>query len=76
MDRFALDFDNLPRQSPEHDDYRVLVSTRTLVPGFSIVGHLATDDTAEVRSTRHRHRTRLTDRQVEDPIDNDSVERA
>jgi len=48
------------------------------VPGFSIVGQLAIGDAAEVCSSRHRHRrrTRLTDRQVDDPIDNDSVDRA
>ena len=48
VDRFAVDFDELPRMIPERDDYRVLVMSGTLVPGFSVIGHLATDGAVEL----------------------------
>ena len=48
VDRFAVDFDELPRMIPERDDYRVLVMSGTLVPGFSVIGQLATDGAIEL----------------------------
>ena len=48
VDRFAVDFDELPRMIPERDDYRVLVMSGTLVPGFSVIGQLATDGAVEL----------------------------
>lgn len=48
VDRFALDFDDLPRLIAERDHYRVLVMSGTLVPGFSVVGQLAADDAVEL----------------------------
>ena len=43
VDRFAVEFDDLPRLIAERDDYRILVMSRTLVAGFSVIGHLAAD---------------------------------
>lgn len=48
VDRFAVGFDDLPRLIPERDDYRVLVMSGTLVPGFSVIGQLATDGAIEL----------------------------
>ena len=48
VDRFAVDFDELPRLIPERDDYRVLVMSGTLVPGFSVIGQLASDRAVEL----------------------------
>lgn len=48
VDRFAIDFDALPRVFAERSDYRVLVMSGTLVPGFSVVGQLAPDDAVEL----------------------------
>ena len=38
VDRFAVDFDELPRLIRERDDYRVLVMSGPLVAGFSVIG--------------------------------------
>jgi hypothetical protein len=48
VDRFAVDFDVLPRLIAERDDYRVLVMSGTLVPRFSVIGQLASDDAVEL----------------------------
>ena len=48
VDRIALDFDDLPRLITERDDYRVLVMSGTLVPGFSVIGQLASDGAVEL----------------------------
>ena len=48
VDRFAVEFDDLPRLILERDDYRVLVMSATLVAGFSVVGQLAADGAVEL----------------------------
>lgn len=48
VDRFAVDFDDLPRLIPERGDYRILVMSGTLVPGLSVIGQLATDGAIEL----------------------------
>jgi len=48
VDRFAVEFDDLPRLILERDDYRVLVMSGTLVAGFSVVGQLAADGAVEL----------------------------
>jgi len=48
VDRFAVDFDDLPRLIPDRDDYRVLVMSGTLVAGFSVIGQLASDGAVEL----------------------------
>lgn len=48
VDRFAVNFGDLPPLIPERDDYRVLVMSGTLVPGFSVIGQLATDGAVEL----------------------------
>ena len=48
VDRFAVDFDVLPRLIAESDDYRVLVMSGTLVSGFSVIGQLASDGAVEL----------------------------
>lgn len=48
FDRFAVDFDELPRLIPERDDHRVLVMSGTLVPGFSVIGQLPGDCVVEL----------------------------
>jgi len=48
VDRFAVEFDSLPRLIPERNDYRVLVTSGTLVAGFSVIGQLATDGAVEL----------------------------
>ena len=48
VDRFAVGFDDLPRLIPERGDYRVLVMSGTLVPGFSVIGQVASDGAIEL----------------------------
>ena len=48
VDRFAVDFDDLPRLIAERDDYRLLVMSGTLVAGFSVIGQLAPDGAVEL----------------------------
>jgi len=48
VDRFAVDFDDFPRLIAERDDYRILVMSRTLVAGFSVIGQLAPDGAVEL----------------------------
>jgi len=48
VDRFAVEFDDLPRLISEREDYRVLVMSGTLVPAFSVIGQLATDGAVEL----------------------------
>ena len=48
VDRFAVDFDDLPRLIPDRDEYRVLVMSGTLVAGFSVIGQLASDGAVEL----------------------------
>lgn len=48
VDRFAVEFDNLPRLIAERGDYRILVLSGTLVAGFSVIGQLAADGAVEL----------------------------
>ena len=48
VDRFAVEFDDLPRLIAERDDYRILVMTGTLLAGFSVIGQLAADGAVEL----------------------------
>jgi hypothetical protein len=48
VDRFAVEFDDLPRLIAERDDYRILVMSGTLVAGFSVIGQLAADGAVEL----------------------------
>lgn len=48
VDRFAVEFDDLPRLIAERDDYRILAMSRTLVAGFSVIGQLAADGVVEL----------------------------
>ena len=48
VDRFAVDFDNLPQLISAREDYRVMVMSATLVPGFSVIGQLSTDGAIEL----------------------------
>lgn len=48
VDRFAVNFDDLPRLISEREDYRVLVMSGTLVAGFSVIGQLAADGAVEL----------------------------
>lgn len=48
VDRFAVEFDDLPRLITERDEYRVLVMSGTLVAGFSVIGQLAADGAVEL----------------------------
>ena len=48
VDRFAVDFDELPRLIRARDEYRVLVMSGTLVRGFSVIGQLASDGSVEL----------------------------
>lgn len=45
VDRFAEDFDTLAVAYPGRDDYRVLITTGTLVATAVIIGQLVADDT-------------------------------
>jgi len=48
VDRFAVEFDDLPWLITGRDDYRVLVMSGTLVAGFSVIGQLAADGAVEL----------------------------
>ncbi len=48
MTNLDTDFDNSPHLIREREDYRVLVMSGTLVPGFSVVGQLAADGAVEL----------------------------
>jgi hypothetical protein len=48
VDRFAVEFDDLPRLIAERDDYRILVMSGTLLAGFSVIGQLAADGAVEL----------------------------
>jgi len=48
VERFATDFDEMPRLIEGRDDYRVLVASGTLVPGISVIGQLARDGAVEL----------------------------
>ena len=48
VDRFAVEFDDLPRLITERDDYRILVMSGTLLAGFSVIGQLAADGAVEL----------------------------
>lgn len=48
VDRFAVEFDDLPCLITGRDDYRVLVMSGTLVAGFSVIGQLAADGAVEL----------------------------
>jgi len=48
VDRFAVEFDDLPRLIADRDDYRILVMSGTLVAGFSVIGQLAADGAVEL----------------------------
>ena len=45
VDRFAEDFESLALAYPDRSDYRVLVSTGTLVATSVVIGQLVADDT-------------------------------
>ena len=48
VDRFAVEFDDLPRLITGRNEYRVLVMSGTLVAGFSVIGQLAADGAVEL----------------------------
>ena len=48
VDRFAVEFDDLPWLIAERDDYRILVMSGTLLAGFSVIGQLAADGAVEL----------------------------
>lgn len=43
VDRFAVQFDDLPELIPGRSDYRVLLTSGVLVRALNVVGHLASD---------------------------------
>ena len=45
VDRFAENFDTLAVAYPGRDDYRVLITTGTLVATAAVIGQLVADDT-------------------------------
>jgi hypothetical protein len=48
VDRFAVEFDDLPRLIAGRDDYRILVMSGALLAGFSVIGQLAADGAVEL----------------------------
>jgi hypothetical protein len=48
VERFATEFDELPLMIPGRSDYRVLMSTGTLVRIYSVVGQLRPDGAIEL----------------------------
>lgn len=50
IERFAEDWERLPRLIAGRDDYRILIGTGMLVAAFSVTGQLAPDDAVELTS--------------------------
>jgi hypothetical protein len=48
VERFAVGFDDLPALLESRDDYRILIASGMLVPGFAVVGQLAPDGAVEL----------------------------
>ena len=48
VDRFATEFDQLPRLIAGRDDYRILVASGSLVAVFAVIGQLAADGAVEL----------------------------
>lgn len=48
VDEFATGFDDLAALIPERLDYRVLIRAGVLVPGFAVLGQLASDGAVEL----------------------------
>ena len=45
---FAARFNALPRLIDQRGDYRILISTGTLVHAFAVIGQLNADETIEI----------------------------
>lgn len=50
VDTFATSFEELPELIDGRSDYRILISTGTLVDAFAVVGQLVADGTVEIMS--------------------------
>ena len=50
VDRFAVQFDDLPELIPGRSDYRVLLTSGVLVRALNVVGQLASDGAIELVS--------------------------
>ena len=50
VDRFAVQFDDLPELIPGRSDYRVLLTSGVLVRALNVVGQLASDGAIELLS--------------------------
>jgi len=48
VERFATGFDDMPRLIEGRDDYRVFITSGTLVPGISVIGQLARGGAVEL----------------------------
>ena len=48
VERFATGFDDLPELIPGRTDYRILITTGTLVAALSVIGQLAQDGAIEL----------------------------
>ena len=48
VDRFAVDFGDLPELIPGRSDYRILYAVGILVPRFFVIGQLASDGGVEL----------------------------
>lgn len=71
VDRFVVEFDDLPRLITERDDYRILVMSGTLLAGFSVIGQLEqTAQSSSFNSTSTRSSTGRTGRLG--PIENNT----
>ncbi|HAY70052.1 MAG TPA: hypothetical protein DCY82_17495 [Acidimicrobiaceae bacterium] len=50
VDRFAVQFDDLPDLIPGRSDYRVLLTSGVVVRALNVVGQLASDGAIELVS--------------------------
>lgn len=48
VERFAIGFDDLPELIPGRPDYRILITSGTLVAVLSVIGQLAADGAVEL----------------------------
>jgi len=48
VEQFATRFDDLPRLITGRADYRILIASGSLVPGYSVTGQLAPDGAVEL----------------------------
>ncbi|CAN5693739.1 hypothetical protein BH24ACT5_BH24ACT5_14950 [soil metagenome] len=50
VEKFAIDFDDLPALIPGRDDYRILISIGRIVRAYAVVGQVSADGAVELVS--------------------------